>query len=224
MSLKTPSAVLTQVASDWQGQFPDLKRFKGGQKLLKRVGGIVLGIELEKYFDVGYRPKPVIFNLLDPTARSFFPCVVQSLRNPKGLQLTIRYTGHSQEYLQACDIMRRQARVRLDGVPTLLEVIRGILKYIDGDLMGTNPFQPCKAVMLLSRMIQDADQRDQYFQAALERLLRYPAQYVEVETGGTEQWIVAMRSRQSEELLRAMSENIERFKFEGVPLLGDLVV
>lgn len=220
----TPGAGLTQVVSDWQSQFPDLKRHKGGQKLLKRVGGIVLGVELEKFSSAAYRPSFVLYNLFDATLSRLVPCVDQKLSDNKGLQIKIEYRMHSRDYLQACGMMRTQAKVRLDGCPTLEDVIHGILRYIDTDLKGANPFEPCKAVMLLSRFVRETKYGEECFQAGKERLLRFPAQYLDMQTGGTEQWIEELRKTAPEQLVRAVDENVARFKLESVPVKGDMMV
>ncbi len=54
---KVSKTVLNEVISDWQEQFTGLERLKSGQKILKRVSFVALGIELEKYLSDAYRPR-----------------------------------------------------------------------------------------------------------------------------------------------------------------------
>jgi len=92
----------SEICKDWLKEFPLLKRFKSGRKLLRLEGPIVLGIELEKFISKEYRPKFVALNLL-----SNFPVfgISRTLATKRLPQLSIAYSKHESAFLEAVAIM-----------------------------------------------------------------------------------------------------------------------
>ena len=216
---KVSKTVLNKVISDWQEQFTGLERLKSGQKILKRVSFVALGIELEKYLSDAYRPRFVLYNLLDSSNSKLITSIDQTLKNKKGLEVSIKYSQHEAVYLEACKLMKKQARVDILNTPNLEGIIDGILTFVDKDIMG-NPFYSCLAVMQLSRMLDKEKSRDKYFEKALKELNKIPKQLLEMQTKGFDVWVDKIRNLKPEELKEAEKESLRKHKLEEIPLSG----
>ncbi|MCR6641085.1 MAG: hypothetical protein NVV82_19355 [Sporocytophaga sp.] len=213
VSNKISTSVLTQTLMDWQKEFPDLKRFKSTQKLLKRIGPAIIGIELEKYMSDKYRPRLVLINLLDTSYNKISPCVYQSFKNKKGNELFVAYKDHSHLYLDACKIVENEARISLRNKPTLNEIIEGIFIYIEEDLYSANPFDECKSILLFSRLLHDEKMKEFYFDKAVKLMeKKIPHSILEDFTGGFKSWIEIIKNLDSEKLNKLQEESINKYK------------
>lgn len=220
MSQKVPAAVLTQVCADWQAAFPGLARFRGGTKLLKRVGGIVLGMELLKIYDTEYRPTLVVINLMDPFDHPLCPAVEQTFLDARGMDLRLWYKHHVRDVTQAVAQVRAQALLDPARVPTLDEVIRATLEH--AQRLKENPAFAYEAVILLSRLCADPARGDAYRAAAVRgaRAMRW----FHAIRGDGEKWLAARLEAMPEQMLAAVDGNLRRYRMESVPVAGDLVL
>ncbi len=100
------------ICADWMAEFPGLKRFRNGRRLLKRHGPIVVGIELEKgrFSDTEYRPNFIAMSLLDPYSDF---TVNRTLVDHKEPQVELSYVEHGAKYKHVCELMREQALLDL---------------------------------------------------------------------------------------------------------------
>lgn len=95
-----------QLCADWLAQFPLLKRYKGGRKLLCIYDPVVFRIELFKMATVyrpSYRPDFIAKSLVD-RGTAFEYVIVHDRRN---LRFVIEYEDHPAEYMEAVEALRR---------------------------------------------------------------------------------------------------------------------
>jgi len=99
-----------KLCADWLAEFPLLKRYRGGRKLLRIYDPVVLGIELFKMKTVyrpSYRPDFITMSLVDRTT-AFDSVIVDDRR---GLSFDIEYEDHPAEYMEAVAALRERFAV-----------------------------------------------------------------------------------------------------------------
>lgn len=207
--------VLDKVILDWNNQFPSLQRYMRGQKLLKRFGPIVIGIELEKFSSDEYRPRFIAINLLS-NPKKLIRCIYQSAKNKKGLDVIVPYSKHSVSYIEACSLIQSQSRISLRMEPSIYDIINGIKDHIDNDLSEANPFFECEALMYLSKYLPNPKTSNEVFQNALDRLNRVPRIFIETYSGGYETWVNRINSYTIEELNNCIKESIMVNKLQNI--------
>ncbi|NJM26009.1 MAG: hypothetical protein HC859_11500 [Bacteroidia bacterium] len=155
---------LSEVADDWLTYFRGLARYKTDQRLLKRIGPVAFGIELEKYLPDSYRPRMIVYNLIEAGSK-LVPVVDHLAKDNRGLQIFIPYTSHAKRYTEACELMARQARVKLLTRPAPEDVINGIIAYVENDAVG-DCFWSCQAVLQLSQLLSRKPNATNIFRSA----------------------------------------------------------
>ena len=216
VSNKVTASTLSGIVDDWLRCFPDLKRYRSGQKLLKRIGPVVVGIELEKFLSNAYRPRVVLYNLLDETSNKLIPVIDQTIRSKKGIEISIEYSQHAKEYLPATDLLVSQSRVKLNGKTTLDELLGGIILYIENDAVS-NCFWSCQAVMQLSRLIESESKREQYFRQGLDLVKKkVSAQFLDRQTKGVEAWTMSIKNLEPQTMGLMISKNLKKHRLEDV--------
>lgn len=214
---KPTAATLTKVIADWQVYFFELKRYKSGQKLLKRIGPVVIGVELEKFLSYEYRPRFVLYNLINSRSNTLITIIDQVIKDERGLDATVEYAKHSDTYLRSCELLNKKSRVTLFGKVTVENIIKGILSFVENDMYG-NCFWSCDAVMQLSRLLNEEHKREEYFDKAVELVRqKVPSAILEACSLGTEKWINDNRSLTINEINSHISDSIRKFKFEDIP-------
>lgn len=216
VNTKTPGTILTKVVSDWQQLFSDLRRYKTGQKLLKRVGPVVFGIELEKYFQTGYRPTVILFNLIDCRSNRLVYVIDKKVRNERGLEYIIDYSEHTEHYHKASMFLVEQSPISLFGALSIEYIIKSIISYVENDSVG-NCFWSCQAVMQLSQLIEDEQKKETFFAKGVELMRRrIPMQWLEMQTGGIKQWINDIRNLDAERINDSVKESLRKHKLEEI--------
>jgi hypothetical protein len=216
VSNKVSTSVLTKVISDWQSYFFELKRYKSGMKLLKKIGPVVLGIELEKFFSDAYRPRVILINLVDNTSNTLVKVIDQTIKDKKGLDITVLYSQHTREYLDACYLLEQQSRLSLFGNPTLEDIINGIVTDIEKN--AGNCFWSCQAVMQLSQLIENNQKKEMYFEKGLELIRKkVPAQLLDMQTKGSEKWITSIKNLDTEKINTCVKESLQKHKLDDIP-------
>lgn len=211
---KVPSSIFNTVVNDWLGQFPDLKRYKNGQKMLKQVGPVIIGIELEKFLSDEYRPKFILFNLLDSFNNKLIYVINQYIVDKKGLDISINYNQHKMHYESVSELLKHQSRISLTENPSIEDIIFGIMNYIDNDCLG-NPFWSCIAIMQLTKFLNEKSKQEYYFNTATSILKnRVPDEILEMQTKGTEEFINKIKATQTQEFNQSIKNNIIKHKFE----------
>lgn len=182
---------------------------------MKKVGFVVFGLELEKYLSDTYRPRIVLYSLLDSSNNTLIPVVDQTLKNHKGLDVTIRYSQHSDLYLGACKGLHQQSNLSFSETQSTQEIIEAILIYIDLNLLGS-PYFSCLAVMQLSRTLDDQSLKEKYFNQALEKLKRVPEDIIEIQTNGLNHFIERIRNQSKDELVAEVTKCVEKYKLTSI--------
>lgn len=213
---KASASVLSEVAADWQSHFSSLKRHKSSQKLLKRTGPVVFGIELEKFLSDEYRPRVVLYNLIDNSSK-LIRVIDQTISNQKGLEISIKYSRHAEEYPNACRLLEQQSRVNFFGKPAIEDIICSIITFIEKDAVA-NCFWSCEAVMQLSRLLNEDQKKEKYFEKGLDLAKnKIPAQILDTLTKGTEKWIAAIENLNVEKINTLIEDSLRRHKLEDIP-------
>jgi len=215
INYKASPSMLTQVVNDWVKLFPELKRYKSGQKILKRFGPVVYGIELEKYLSSEYRPRIVAYSMIANDSR-LCTIIDHTIRTEGYIEVSIKYAQHSENYLPASHLLKGQSKIDLFGKPTLEKIIEAIIANVKADFR--NCFWPCRAVMQLSRLIDDKVKAEVYFEEGFDLLKKKtPAQWLEMETKGLENWKMGIKNLTAEKIDILINENIEKYRFENIP-------
>jgi len=209
--IKISSEVSNKIVKDWLVQFPSLQRYKSTNKLLKRVRFVVYGIELEKYVSTGYRPRFVMYNLLDVSGNISITCIDKILKNNKGLDVSIKYVQHENTYLDACRMMKLQASIDFAKESSIEEIIEAILTFIEKDILGT-PYYSCLAVMQLSRLLDSEAKKESYFNKAVDELNKIPRHILEMKIKDFDSWIENIRNLTPIELEKIELENLKKIK------------
>ncbi len=120
--MKTDAATAKQVTADWARAFDGFDIWRP-LWLLRRVGPLVQGITLDRSTSGdSYFPTAHIHALTRP-----FPFVSltlgQRLASSSGMQESIRFADHAEDYLDAARRLAGQARLSLDAPPTVREVV-----------------------------------------------------------------------------------------------------
>lgn len=212
---KVPLSILTKVITDWQEYFNELTRYKSGQKLLKVVGPVAYGIELEKFLSDKYRPRVILINLIDGSS-TFIKVIDQTIKNNRDLDISIGYSQHSKEYIETCKLLEQQSRISLFGKPTIEDIIKSIITYIEKDSIG-NCFWSCQAVMQLSRLVEDEVKKELFFSKGLELLKKkIPVQLLDIQTKGTEKWISGIRDLDVKKISELIEISIRNKKLQSI--------
>jgi hypothetical protein len=216
INYKASPSTLTQVVNDWVKLFPELKRYKTGQKILKRFGPVVYGIELEKYFSSEYRPRVVLYSLLANEPR-LGAVIDQTIRTERNIEVTVKYSQHSENYLTASRLLTEQSRVNLFGKPTIDQVIEAIFNYVKFNIQ-TNCYWSCRAVMQLSRLMDDKTKGDEYLEQGFDLLKqKLSTQWLETETKGLDNWKMEIKNLTADKIDVLINENIKKYRFENIP-------
>lgn len=109
-----------ELYADWLARFPLLQRFKRGRKLLRQIGPVILGIELEKYLSTQYRPQFVALNLLSGFVGF---SISRTLRTERNSQWSIHYRHHSRDHAPATAEMRSRFPILTEAAPLPLHLI-----------------------------------------------------------------------------------------------------
>lgn len=213
---KASAVVLSEVVADWLRIFPELKRYKSGQKILKKVGPVIVGIELEKFLSDEYRPRVVAYNLLDNRNNRLVSIIDQTIKNKKGLDISIKYKQHAEEYVEACALLKNKARVDLFGMPAIEDIITGIIGFIEHDAAGVC-FWSCQAVMQLSHLIDVEKKKVYFFNKGYDLLKqKVPPQFLAMQVGDVERWLRETKELNAEKINPLIEESIRKYKLEGV--------
>ena len=206
----------TKVINDWQGRFPNLIRYRSGNKLIKRIGPVIIGIEIEKFLSDEYKPKFIAYNLIDHDSRNLVYIIDQSIKNRKGLDISIKYSSHAAEYIEACEKMECQSCINLTNRVSLNMILDGILTFVKSDYIG-NCFWSCQAILQLSRLIEPVNVGNDYFNEGVKLLERkVPSEILEFMTGGFQNWINKTKCLSHGEIMNYITCNLGKFKLEKV--------
>jgi len=164
---KPGKAEIDKVINDWNKHFPALKRYGSGRKLLKLYGPLIYGIELEAFLSDVYRPRVVLFTLLDDRTAFAF-AIDQLIKDKKGLDLDVTYKLHDVQFIDAVNTLIKQSIIPLEENINPEHAIKYIFKFLNIRPMGSNPFASCHTIMLLSKYIDNQDMADNYFNVAVK--------------------------------------------------------
>lgn len=208
---------LSDVVGDWLQHFQGLARFKADQRLLKRIGPVVFGIELEKYLPDAYRPRMILYNLID-AGNKFVPVIDQLVKDNRGLQIFIPYAHHTRRYTEACELMARQARVGLLSRPSLEDIVDGVIAYVENDAIG-DCFRSCQAVLQLSQLLESPGKREMYTRTGAELVRKYvPTGIFEQHSGaGKEEWIHDISLLDPEKINSLIMKCMKRHRLMDIP-------
>jgi len=219
---KKYNGAYSNILRDWITYFPELKRYKNGKKLLKRVGPIVFGIEIEKFLPEEYRPRFIAHNLMGSNPSSLIYIVDQPILNWKGLDVTVEYSSHDKVCVDICKKMEHQAYINLSGEVSLHDLIGGILKFIQSKNTTSYLFGHCvlagEAALQLTSFFRETDTKKEYFDTVIKTLeKKISLNRLEELTGGYENWLIRIRNQCKEDLEKIILENIERYRMEKIP-------
>jgi hypothetical protein len=209
---------LNQIMADWAKEFRTLTRLKQSRKLLKRIGPVILGIEIESFFSYAYRPRFVLISLCEDTGKKCLLTIEQIIFNKKNLQVTINYENHEQDYHKACEEMRDQSRLNLiRNDLRLRDILNAILRDIELTKNIHVPYFTCKAVLELSCLLTDKKERDVFQSVALEAIHKISFSTLVRRTEGNLYLIEQFGKLDKEEIQTRIKANLEKYTLSEVP-------
>jgi hypothetical protein len=220
MTETTPT--LNSIFKEWAFSFPEFGKY-GSKQLLKVNGPVAIGIDLFKVFPTTYRPEFILINLMDLTYSKPLNIIHQYMYGKNHVHIQIRFDKHQSLFNSATQAMREQAIIQVNSSPTINEIIKGIITFLNGDYMiGANSFLQYKAVIMLSKLLGDERQRSEYFAIALKGLHTLPRNVLDAETNGFEKWLEELKAIEPKQILDNVQKNIERWKMSSLPSCGSL--
>jgi hypothetical protein len=215
--LKPSSDEVMQIFKDWRDAFPELAKWRSN-KLVKRVGPVLLGIEINRIFPTTYRPEFVLFNLLDESYPQPTEAIRQFIRGRNNIQITIPLKHHTIMFPDVVEAMKQQAYINLSTSPSLKHIIESVFKFLEEDLpQGVNNYGECKSIMMLSHFIEETELNEEFFAKAVQHLEEVPKDLLEEMTHGYAGWLQRMKGLEKTELLAALARNIAKYKLQSVP-------
>ncbi len=177
--------IWNKISSDWFQEFPELNQKLSGIHFVKRIGPALIGIKLFKLFSKVYRPEFIISHLLDDSKDYLIDIVHQFIRGKNNIQVTIDISKHDKHYIDACELLKRQIKIDLAN-PSIEDIIKQIFNFLNEDYMvGTNIFEQCNAIILLSYFVVNGDK---HRKKAIELLTKMSFDILNAETGGFDAW------------------------------------
>jgi hypothetical protein len=156
-----------QLCRDWLADFPLLKRYKSGRKLLRICDPVVYGIELRKLSSRDYRPALIAMCLLQDW-NDFG--VNEEVRNRKHLQFDIDHEDHEFEYPEAVSALRARFPVLTwsdAGEQAMVDLYRDVIATQEA--RSESPLSNWGALLELLRYYGREDE----FAAEKQKLLAY---------------------------------------------------
>jgi hypothetical protein len=198
-------------------EFRDLKRC-GSKKLLRIVGPVAMGIELNQIFSTTYRPECILINLADDSYKRPINVISQFLRGRNKVQVSIKLENHNSEIGLVARKMREQAFISLDGPVNLESIMSGIIKFVSEDYnIGTNRFEQYKSIAILSRFFHEDTIKKHYFDLALSGIRALPAAIINAETKGFDNWAKTFCMLKQTDLQKIVELNMQQWKLSELP-------
>lgn len=130
-----------QVAKDWQCAFPQLTVF-AHNNFYKMVGPIIAGLELIKLPRTEeYRPHFVCYPLWKQNLDACFefPIILKEFYNKKGLQISIPYLKHADNFSDLVIVVKEQMPIPLEGDVSLKRLFYVFDEYAKYSTLGAAP-------------------------------------------------------------------------------------
>ncbi|MGZ3922017.1 MAG: hypothetical protein ACXVC7_17085, partial [Bacteroidia bacterium] len=203
-----------KVAIDWNNAFPKLKRYKNGMRLLKRNGPVLYGVELEKFLSTTYRPRIVLYSLLDENSSKLVTSINYTARDKKKLEVSIEYKLHEQKYEEAIHYLKEQSVLDFSNEMNIEGFIRAIFQFIEEKISG-NPFWSCETIMFLSKFVDDTSLQNKFFESAILTIRqKVLAPHLKLQIGDFDKWIENKKKISRTELELTMTNNIIKHKLQ----------
>lgn len=158
------------VIKDWLDYFTELRRFRSGNRLFKRVGPLLFGIELwpmyRKEYRICFYMKSLMHDFKD--GGIFTYDFKYDKGRYKGMQLELYYCNHKDKYLEACEMVERQSMISLWGEVTLRDILPKFLDEIKRSYYNCS--WDCYTLIQLSYFLDDESERQYYLQEALKEI------------------------------------------------------
>ncbi len=134
-----------KVTEDWQNAFPQLHKY-APNKFYKILGPVLTGIELIKLPRVEeYRPYFVIYSLwgnkIGKDLKSCLsgPIVLEEFYNKKGLQFSIPYTKHIDEFTEVLKAVKKQLPFSMDDEVSIKQLLSALERFSKTPPMSVAP-------------------------------------------------------------------------------------
>ncbi|MFD7490608.1 hypothetical protein [Streptomyces mirabilis] len=206
---KTDPATVKQVTADWARAFDGFDIWRP-LRLLRRVGPLVQGITLDRstsgdaYFPTAHihaltRPFPVVSLALG-----------QRLASRSGTPEAIKFTDHTEDYLDAARRLAGQARLSLDVSPPVADVATELRAFATAQ-HGLGSWPAVDAVedsILIPSASGDRGLAEEGLQLARDLVKKWPKHRLPLDWVGEEVWITSLRkSADNAEDLRTIVES-----------------
>jgi hypothetical protein len=125
LSVAVNQETSNSVNIDWENALPQLTLY-AKNKLYKRVGPLIVGIELVKLpMSDEYRPHFVLYPLWKKDVKTSldYPIILNEYYNKKGLQFSIPYDKHRVFFADALQAVKSQSPVSFEGMVGLNDLI-----------------------------------------------------------------------------------------------------
>jgi hypothetical protein len=209
-----------KLCADWLAEFPLLKRYKGGRKLVRIYDPVVFGIELFKMATIyrpSYRPDFIAMSLVQP--RPAFVLDVR-VRDRRGLTFDIEYEDHPAEYMNAVEALRRAFPIlSTEGVDerAIIELYRAELqRQVEHTV---NPLAIWSSFIEILKYYGRADEsaEEKRKMLALARTLPLARLYPQKSFAEYERWVESEVAAPLEVLLARRAEHIAKGGWDKLP-------
>jgi len=138
-----------KVVEEWQSAFPQLTLYSQN-KFYKKVGAIIIGIELIKLPRTEeYRPHFVIYPLWKKEVKTSLdvPIILKEYYNKKGLQYSIPYEKHNAFFTDVLESVRKQTPLSFEGDISLKKLFSVMDEYSKTPPLSAAPNSYLQAVL-----------------------------------------------------------------------------
>ena len=213
---------MDMVVKDWAGYFTELKRFRSGKKLLKRMGPFLVGVGFSTYsiYSDDYEALFTWYNLMDNLPPALPPIRIQQLEIKRGKAtdfLHIRYSQHLREYLEVCHIVEKQGMISLWGKVSLKDIVTRYLANTEEVLKLQNSFWRCYGLIQLSYLLDDKHLQEKYRKKGLVFINRMGKDAINYFTNGDDTWYTQLESMNRDKLLEIIEANVKKYKVTNWP-------
>lgn len=213
---KITSSQKTQITKDWLSEFPGMGKYKP-MWLMRRVGPIVQGIILDRFFfESDYRPTFHIHNLSREDSSISLTAMQRLYYKGMAGEMGVKVEKHDQLWREAARLRREQAPVPLDG-DLVLEDILALYDHMNG---GAHMEYEYVDRIMISLWCARLDLASQYLEEAIEGISNWDQiMWFKYPDLVLEEWVRdKKRYFEDPSLVRAqVAASVEQFKLQKLP-------
>ncbi|MFB6561701.1 hypothetical protein ACFCYH_22945 [Streptomyces sp. NPDC056400] len=193
---KADAATARRVTADWAGRFGEFDVWKP-LRLMRRIGPVVQGITLDRTTSGdGYFPTAHVHNLTRE-----FPVITlalgQRLVGSSGMQESVRFSRHSDDFMDAAERLAAQSDLSLSTPPAVAEIAKEYISFAVSQQRKGHPpaVDAVEDGILISAAMGDRALTEESLHIARELVGVWPKSRLPLDWNGSGAWISNLEER-----------------------------